>query len=53
MFSAIEPPSEPWPQVLSASPLEEEVSNLFYFEDTQVVLQASHDITNSNYPYIH
>jgi len=37
--------------VLVSSP-EEKVSNPFYFEDTQVVLQASHDIT-SYYPYIH
>jgi hypothetical protein len=32
-------------------PQEGQVSNPFYFEDTQVVLQASHDI--ASYPYIH
>jgi len=45
------PAIEPGPQVYEVSPQEGKVSNPFYFEDTQVVLQASLDITS--YPYIH
>ena len=42
-----------WPQTLEVSPQEGKSSNPFYFEDTQVVLQASHDIRVTSYLYIH